>query len=108
MLDVPDNLYRALEHVPQGKLEGNPELKSFYEGVEMTNAQLSRIFEKFEIKRFTPLGEKFDPNKHQAVAEVPDPSKEAGTISYVMKSGYSLKDRVIRAANVAVVAGPPK
>lgn len=108
LLDVPDNLYRALEHVSQAKLENNPDLKSFYEGVEMTNAQLTRIFEKFEVKRETPLGEKFDPNRHQAVAEVPDPSKEAGTISYVMKSGYSLKDRVIRAANVAVVASPPK
>jgi molecular chaperone GrpE len=106
ILDVADNLDRALESVAKEALE-NTSLKSFYEGVELTRKELNKTFTKYEIVKSHPLGEKFNPNLHQAVVEVHDPSKEQGTIAFVMKSGYTLKDRLLRPATVGVVKVTP-
>lgn len=108
LLDVADNLSRALDSVAKGALENNVPLKSLYEGVELTNKELHSILGKNEIVKSHPLGEKFNPLIHQALVEVNDPSKEAGTIAFVMKSGYSLKGRVIRPASVGVVKAAAK
>eukprot|EP00026_Physarum_polycephalum_P013094 Phypoly_transcript_13464.p1 GENE.Phypoly_transcript_13464~~Phypoly_transcript_13464.p1 ORF type:complete len:253 (+),score=55.72 Phypoly_transcript_13464:64-822(+) len=107
LFDVNDILERALESVKPETLENNPDLKNFYEGVQMTEKLLLKAYEQNDIKRFHPLGQKFDPNLHQALQEVPDPSKEPGTVCYVMKAGYQLKDRLLRAASVAVVKADP-
>ena len=102
-----DILERALESVKPETLTNNEDLKNFYEGVQMTEKLLLKAYEQNDIKRFNPLGQKFDPNLHQALQDVIDPSKEAGTVCYVMKAGYQLKDRLLRAASVAVVKADP-
>jgi molecular chaperone GrpE len=104
---VNDILERALESVKPETLETNSDLKNFYEGVQMTEKLLLKAYEQNDIKRFSPIGQKFDPNLHQALQEVVDPSKETGTVYYVMKAGYQLKDRLLRAASVAVVKADP-
>lgn len=96
-----------MEAVKPESRANNPELSTFYEGVQMTEKLLLKAYEQSEIKRFSPLGQKFDPNLHSALQEVVDPSKEPGTVSYVIKAGYQLKDRLLRAANVVVAKADP-
>ncbi len=108
MLDVSDNLERALEAVKPAQLAANQELKVFFDGVEMTCKMMAKVLESNDVKQFNPLGHKFNPNIHQALQEVVDPSKEPGTVCYVMKTGYQLKDRLLRPASVAVVKEAPK
>lgn len=105
LLDVADNLSRAAEYVPE-ELRDNDEhaaLKSLYEGVVMTEKTLLKTFEEHGMVRQWPMDEKFDPNVHNALFEMPDPTKEAGTIAHVASAGFVLHDRVIRAAGVGVV-----
>ena len=70
----------------------------------MTSTMLLKTFEQHGLQRVDPLGEKFDPNLHNALFEVPDPAQEPGTIAHVQNYGYSLHDRVIRPADVGIVA----
>ena len=110
LLDVADNLERAIITVPEGgeeadagKLKGT--LKSFREGVVMTEKQLASVFSKHGVTKFNPEGEEFDANAHMALFNVPIPpgsNAKAGTVAAVTKTGYSLHDRVIRAAEVGV------
>ena len=71
--------------------------------VQMTEKTLYKAFESNGLKRLWPLDEKFDPNLHDALFEMPDPNKEAGTVGHVASAGYMLHDRVIRAAGVGVI-----
>ncbi|KAG0615349.1 hypothetical protein M758_5G034100 [Ceratodon purpureus] len=108
LLDIADNLGRALETVQKSEPSADAEvnaklLKSLLEGVEMTDKQLIKVFEKHGLERFNPEGEVFDPNEHQAVYEVDDATKTPGTVGVVLKTGYKLHDRVIRPAVVGVV-----
>lgn len=106
LLDVADNLTRAAESVPEEmrSSEDHPQLKALYDGVVMTDAVLLKTFEKHGLKRLAPMGEKFDPNFHDALFEAPDPTKEPGTVMHVASPGYVLHDRCLRAAGVGVVA----
>ncbi len=70
--------------------------------------ELLKVLEKHGVKRFDPLGEKFDPNVHQAMFEVPDPSKPAGTVVQVVQAGFMIGVRVLRPAMVGVAKGGPK
>lgn len=108
LLDIADNLSRAAESVPEEMRESDeqPVLKSLYEGVTMTEKMLVKTFEEHGLKRIWPMDEKFDPNLHNALFEMPDPSKEPGTVAHVASAGYVLHDRVIRAAGVGVVKAP--
>lgn len=108
LLEVNDILERALDAVSQDKLATNHDLHTFYDGVKMTERLMLKVYEQNDVKRFFPMGEKFDPNKHQALQEVPDPSKEPGTVCHVMKAGYQMKDRLLRPAAVVVVKERPK
>ncbi len=78
------------------------------DGVELTERELLKVLEKHGIKRLDPQGQKFDPNLHQAMFEVPDPSVPAGTVVQVMQAGYMIGDRVLRPALVGVAKGGPK
>lgn len=103
MLSVSDNLSRALEHVPEDKrAEGSEFFKNLIEGVEMTLKGLLDTFEKHDIRRIRPMGEKFDPNFHQAMFEVNDTDAPAGTVVHVMQDGYTQHERVLRPAMVGV------
>ena len=83
-------------------------MAAFIEGVELTERELLKVFEKHGVKRFSPLGQKFDPNVHQAMFEVPDPTSPAGTVVQVMQAGFMIGDRVLRPAMVGVAKGGPK
>lgn len=78
-------------------------LKDLYEGVESTQRLLLNTLFKHHVKPYDPVGEKFDPNLHEALYQVPIPGKEGGTVFDCQKTGYMIKDRVLRAAQVGVV-----
>ncbi|KAL3679430.1 hypothetical protein R1sor_022386 [Riccia sorocarpa] len=115
LLDVADNLARAAAAVPESIAKSNPGddpsgnlklLQSLLQGVEMTEKQLLQAFKRQGLEKFDPVGETFDPTKHAAVFEVDDASKTPGSVALVLKAGYSLNERVIRPAEVAVVKEP--
>ena len=109
MLPVADNLARALENLP--KVEGEQPhgaVKALIEGVELTMRDLQAALGRHGVKKLEPKGEKFDPNFHQAVYEVPDESVPAGTVSQVVQSGWTIGERVLRPAMVGVSKGGPK
>ena len=109
VLDIADNLQRALDAVPaEAKAAADPGLKALMEGVELTERSLLNALEKNGVKKFDPAGEKFDPNFQQAMYEVPDSSVPAGTVVQVVQAGYTLGDRVLRPALVAVSKGGAK
>lgn len=109
LLGVADNLRRALDAIGAEPREAlAPPLMAFIEGVELTERELLKVLEKNGVRRFDPQGEKFDPNVHQAMFEVPDPTKPAGTVAQVMQAGYMIGERVLRPALVGVAKGGPK
>jgi molecular chaperone GrpE len=109
MLGVADNMRRALDALPaEARANADAGLKALVDGVELTERELIKAMEKNGVRQFTPLGEKFDPNVHQAMYEVPDPSVPAGSIVQVMQPGYMIGERVLRPALVGVSKGGPK
>jgi molecular chaperone GrpE len=109
MLGVADNMGRALAALPaDARDNGDPTLKALLEGAEMTEREMLRALEKHGVKKIDPKGEKFDPHRHQAIFEVPDPAVPAGTVAQVVQVGYSIGDRVLRPAMVGVARGGPK
>ena len=109
VLDIADNLQRALDAVPEeARAAADPGLKALIEGVELTERSLHNALEKNGVRKFDPAGEKFDPNVHQAMYEVPDPSVPAGTIAQVVQAGYMIGERVLRPALVGVAKGGTK
>src|SRR6201992_3519126 len=95
VLDIADNLQRALDAVPAETRElADPMLKTLIEGVELTERSLLNALEKNGVKKFDPQGEKFNPNFQQAMYEVPDPSLPAGTVVQVVQDGYTIGGRV--------------
>ncbi len=108
ILSVSDNLHRAFEHVDKEKLDDNPDLKTLYEGVEMTERELEKVLERHGITRLTPEGERFDPNLHQAMFKIPNPDVPEGTVQQVIQAGYVIGDRLLRSAMVGVSTGGPK
>jgi molecular chaperone GrpE len=109
VLDIADNLQRALDAVPADtRASADPGLTSLIEGVELTERSLLNALEKNGVKKFDPSGEKFDPNFQQAMYEVPDPTVPAGTVVQVVQAGYTIGERVLRPALVAVSKGGAK
>ena len=109
MLGVSDNLQRALQAVPQEKREeGSEEFKALIEGVEMTEREMLRGLENNGVKKFNPEGEKFDPNFHQAMFEVPNENVPNNSVANVVQEGYVIGERVLRPAMVGVAKGGPK
>ena len=108
MLVVGDNLRRALDAYPAEKREAADDVvKAFIEGVEMTGREMDRLLERNGIVRIAAGGERFDPHRHQAMFEVPNPDVPAGTVVQVVQQGYMIGDRVLRAAMVGVSTGGP-
>ncbi len=106
VLDIADNLQRALDAVPAETRESaDPMLKTLIEGVELTERSLLNALEKNGVRKFDPTGEKFNPNFQQAMYEVPDPSVPAGTVVQVVQAGYMIGERVLRPALVGVSKG---
>ncbi|XP_017889678.1 grpE protein homolog, mitochondrial [Ceratina calcarata] len=106
LLEVADILGKATESVPKDELtEKNPHLKTLYEGLRMTEAQLHKVFKKHGLVSLNPLNEKFDPNQHEALFQQEVEGKAPGTIVVVSKLGYKLHERVVRPALVGVAKG---
>jgi len=102
MLTVSDNLRRALNAIPADQRNNNEQLKTIYEGVEATERELLRVFERNSIVKVDPLGQKFDPNLHEVIFEIPSADKEAGTVLQVVEPGYMIHERLLRPARVGV------
>jgi molecular chaperone GrpE len=109
MLGVADNMRRALDAVsPELRSSAEPGVRALIDGVELTERELIKALEKNGVRQFTPRGEKFDPNLHQAMFEVPDPSMPAGRVVEVVQPGYMIGERVLRPALVGVSKGGAK
>jgi len=108
LLGVADNLQRALESVPAELAAENEQFGNLRLGVEMTQKELLSVFERHNIRTINPLGEKLDPHLHEAMFEMEDPEKPAGTVVQVIQPGYRLHDRLLRPARVGISKGGPK
>jgi molecular chaperone GrpE len=102
LLNIADNLNRALQVMPSEQEEVLPAVKSLMEGVQLTQRELEAIFNRQGIKRISPQGEKFDHNFHQAMFETETEDQEAGIITQVLQDGYVIHDRLLRPAMVGV------
>ncbi|MEQ8610456.1 MAG: nucleotide exchange factor GrpE, partial [Parvibaculum sp.] len=104
MLEVSDNLRRAVATLkPEEREAAADGVKAMAEGVEMTERQLLATFERHGIKEITPKpGERFDPNLHEAMFEVPGTEHPTGSVVHVLEAGYMIGDRLLRAARVGV------
>jgi len=109
IVTVADNMHRAMAALDD-ELRANADasVKALLDGVELTERELLNVLEKHGVKRIDPLGQKFDPNRHQAMYEVEDASVTAGSVVQVVQAGYLIGERVLRPALVAVAKGGPK
>ena len=104
LLPVYDNLKRALDHATEEQKEG---ARALFDGVELTMKELISVLGKHGVQQVVPqIGDKFDPQMHQAMFEAPVPGTKAGDIIQVMTSGFLLHDRLLRPAQVGVSSMP--
>lgn len=103
MLEVSDSLSYAL----QASQHDDATLRTLVDGVDLTKSQLVKAFNEHGVVEFCQVGDKFDPSLHQALFEIDDNDKEPSTIGQVLKSGFTLHGRIIRAAQVGVVKARP-
>lgn len=108
MLTVVDNIRRALESAKGADGADSPSVKALVEGVELTERDLLAALARHGVKLLQPEGQKFDPNFHQAMFEVPNDQVPNGTVVNVVQDGYAIGDRVLRPAMVGVSRGGPK
>ncbi len=109
MLSVSDNLRRAIEALPEeARTTADAGLAALIEGVEMTERGMLSTMERHGIRKIEPVGQKFDPNFHQAMFEVPNPDVPNSTVVQVVQAGYAIGERVLRPAMVGVAKGGPK
>src|SRR5215472_11123160 len=104
LLDVADNLRRAIESVPEAQVRDDA-IRNLLAGVAATERELLAAFEKHGIRRLDPKGERFDHNFHQAIFEAENTGKPAGTVVEVLQPGYVQHDRLLRPAMVGVAKG---
>lgn len=109
MLNVADNVHRALESVPADQRDAaEGSFKGLIDGIELTERDLVKNLERHGVKPVEPQGQKFDPNRHQAMFEVPNTEVPNGTVVQVVQTGYVIGDRTLRPALVGVSKGGPK
>ncbi len=101
ILSVSDNLTRALDAIP-ADLREDERFKGLVVGLDATGRELATVLERNGISKISSLGEKLDPNRHQAMIELPTADVAPGTIVQEMQAGYMIKDRLLRPALVAV------
>ena len=101
MLSVADNLARALAAIPDD-MKSDEKMKPLVTGLEATGRELDTVFQRHGIKKIEAMGEKLDPNRHQAMLEIDHADVAPGTIVQEMQGGYMIRDRLLRPALVAV------
>lgn len=108
MVGIADNFARALAAVPAGVREAaDPQVAAVLDGVEATDRQLLQTLERYGVKQIETGDGKFDPNLHQAIAEVPGDGKPPGSIVAVVQTGFMIGDRLLRPAMVTVARKDP-
>jgi molecular chaperone GrpE len=109
MLSFADNVQRIVANLPAGLREtaGTP-AATLVEGLELTERDFLSRLARHGVKKLEPQGVRFDPNRHEALFEVPDESVPNGTVVQVIEDGYAIGDRVLRPAKVGVSRGGPK
>lgn len=100
LLSVADNLHRAIEAV--NKEESQDKCEALKKGVELTESELMKVFEKFGITKMEVMDKVFDPNYHQVVQEIEDKTKPTGTVVAELQTGYMINGRILREAMVVV------
>ncbi|MBL0403903.1 nucleotide exchange factor GrpE [Microvirga aerilata] len=109
MLNVADNVRRAIESVPEdARNTAEGAFKGLIDGIDLTERDLLKTLERHGVKKLEPQGQKFDPNVHQAMFEIPNAEVPNGTVLQVVQSGYVIGERVLRPAMVGVSKGGPK
>ena len=109
MLSVSDNLRRAIETLPEeARAAADATLTALIEGVEMTERGMLATLERHGVRKIDAEGQKFDPNFHQAMFEVPNPNVPNNPVVQVVQAGYAIGERVLRPAMVGVAKGGPK
>lgn len=109
LLSVADNFDRALSAVPaELRASDVPGATALVEGVELTGRELLKVLEKHGVRKLSPQGERFDPNLHQAMFEIPNTEVPSGTVLQVLQDGFAIGGRVLRPALVGVSKGGPK
>jgi molecular chaperone GrpE len=109
MLNVADNVRRAIESVPEeARSTAEGAFRALIEGIDLTERDLLKNLERHGVKKLDPQGQKFDPNVHQAMFEIPNAEVPNGTVLQVVQSGYVIGERVLRPALVGVSKGGPK
>jgi molecular chaperone GrpE len=109
MLTATDSLSRALLVLPaEARENADGTMQSLIDGIELTEREMQRLLAKHGVKPLEAEGQKFDPHKHQAMFEVPDPSRPEGTVVQVVQAGFAIGDRVLRPAMVGIAKGGPK
>jgi molecular chaperone GrpE len=109
VLNVADNIRRALDSVPaDARATADGALKGLIDGIDLTERDLAKTLERHGVKIVEPQGQKFDPNRHQAMFEVPNTEVPSGTVVQVVQAGYVIGERVLRPALVGVAKGGPK
>jgi molecular chaperone GrpE len=103
LVQVLENFYLAADNLPQKQIEESEEVKNFANAMIMTKKELTKTLEKYKINRIYPLGEKFDHNLHEAISQIAAENEEDdGVVKKVIQAGYSISDRLIKPALVAV------
>lgn len=109
MLAVSDNLRRAIDAIPaEARAGADVGLNALIEGVEMTERSMLTALERHGVRKIEPIGQKFDPNFHQAMFEVPNTEVPNNTVVQVVQAGFTIGERVLRPAMVGVAKGGPK
>lgn len=103
LLDVCDNLERAIGSVSNEQLQEGSDVKKLFDGVEMTRTGLMKTFNQHGIVQFGELGDTFDPHRYEALFEMDAPDQDPGTVAQVISTGFMFKDRVLRPARVGTV-----
>jgi len=101
ILSVADNIARAVQAIPE-VLRADDSMKGLVVGLEATQREIEKVFAGHGITRIAAVGLPLDPNQHQAMLEVPTSDHEPGTVVQEMQAGWMIKDRLLRAAMVAV------
>jgi molecular chaperone GrpE len=103
LLSVADNMGRAIAAVPAESRDNTDEaVKNLLAGVEVTERELLNVFQRYGIRRIEAVGQKFDPNMHQAMFEVPDSGEAPGTVVQELQAGYAIGERCLRPSLVGV------
>jgi len=104
MLNIADNFTMALNAVP-AEARADPGIETVMAGIDMTARQLQQALERFGVRQFNPEGGQFDANVHEVFMEMENTGKPPGTITNVIQAGYTIQDRLLRPARVAVAKG---